>query len=456
MPGGFLARKGELVKVMLDTARGLVGQAGARIGSKRIAALAPDYRSEVAKFGLPVEDFASATLSMVPRFQGELNNLGKIEAGVQHTGDIISATGRLMNDVVAGNNDMVAARSGVRQARAYIKLAMEGKLKQSDLARLTNNSMSNESIAWLKAQKGKKIGDIPDAEASEFARELGSNIVQRLERRLANPAFNQKFINDPLLRDHFKFMNYQFTALRATEDTVKNLRAVLKSDAPDKWKSAADIVGGLGTRLMGTAAGGAIAMYLGNMLMERGESDLAKESLLGRVVASIGATNIFGTAGIAGDMVLGGASANGVPGAAKMRKYASYDGKEQRPRGPDEMIFTASVIENAAKLAGALAGYPVLKAAEMAGTKLKTAPEKLVAEAAKANLGALNKAMINKAGGPNLSAPATKKKKSIDEMQELLRGGGGGSRDSLTPNVSPGGGKKKMSIEDAQRMLRSR
>ncbi len=406
MPGGLLAKGTELVKVMADTAKGLIGQSAARLGIPGVRRLAPDYRSELAKAGLPVEDFVSSTLSLVPRFQGEINNLGKSQSAVMGVTDFLSAPGRILNDIVAANNDLNAAKSGVRQAEAYINLATGGKLKQSDLARLTNNSISNESIAWLKGLKGKNAADIDPVEVNEFAREIASNIVQRLQRRLANPAFNQKFINDPLLRDHVKFMNYQLTALRATEDAVKNIKAIWKSSASasDKAKSIGDIMGGVGTRLLGTAAGGAIAMYAANKLMERQESDLAKEGFIGRMLAGIGATNIFGTAGIAGDMVLGQASKAGFPVAKELRKYATRGGKEDRPGMPDELVFTGRAIENAVTAVSGLAGYAGGKAIQMAGGTMKKPPEKMLEAAAKASVGTLNKAIIKEATGIDLGS----------------------------------------------------
>jgi hypothetical protein len=457
MPGGFMARTGELTKVMRDTAKGITGQAASRLGMRglgnRIAG--GDYRAEMARAGLPVEDMASATLSFIPRLQGEINNLGKAESFVKGATDVFSAPGRILADMVAGNNELVSLMSGNRQAGAYARLAAKGQLKQSDLARLTNNSMSNESIAWLKAQKGKKFEDIDKGELGEFARELGSNIAQRLQRRLANPAFNQKFINDPLLRDHIKFMNYQFTAWRATEDTAKNVKAIWKSSASpaDKAKSIADTIGGLGTRLLGTAAGGGVALLVANTVLSREKSDLAKQGILGQIMANIGAANILGTAGIVGDMALGNYANLNTAGSAtakKMRSYASRDGKMDRPNMPDDLAFTGRAMQMAAMTVGAVAGYPVAKVAEAFGGKGKNAPEKMLTDALKVNTGTLNKGLVKQAGGPDMMAKQ-KAKGGSRSAQDVLIGlrGGGKSGGGVMPAPNKGA-----SAQDVLKALR--
>jgi hypothetical protein len=406
------------------------------------------FRRTVADVGRPIEDATTATIQFL---QGD-GNLNRYERIVMAGMDPISAIGRLGGDIQAGINDALAVKTGMRHGEKYVNKAQKGKLGLGDFVQLTDDEINPEIVNVLK-QINKTKQQLSPQDAEFLYRDLGRNLMDRTQRRLANPAYKQKLLNDPYWGSMIKFMDYTFTTMRDFGGVGRRIKAIWDTDetlarsamgagrgtsvGTHKFVESMKELDKLAIRLTGYAIAGEGARQVTNYVFDREPSDMEKKGIIGRIASDLIAANVGGVAFMLYDSL---AQSRGWP-----TPWATTKGKRNRARGVDEMAYATNVIKDSQRIANTVIGSGV-EAVGLA-TPGKKAPT-MSDEALKIlrGTGAL-RAAGNVVGIESGKQP--KRGGSAKDALGILRGGGGGG--GLMPKTNQG-----MSGQDALKLLRSR
>lgn len=320
------------------------------------------FRRTVADIGRPIEDATTATIQFL---QGD-GNLNRYERIVMAGMDPISALGRLGGDIQAGVNDALAVKVGMTHGRKYLEKAQAGKLGLGDFVQLTDDEVSPDVINALKqVNKSKKPMAPQDAEF--LYRDIGRNLMDRTQRRLANPAYKQKLLNDSYWGTLIKFMDYTFTTMRDFGGVGRRIKSIWDTDealtrsamgaargtsvGTHKFVESMKELDKLAIRLTGYAIAGEASRRVVNYVFDREPSDLEKQGIIGTIAADLLASNVGGVAFMLYDSL---AQSRGWP-----TPWATTKGKRNRAHGVDEMAYATKVIKDAQRMANTVVGTAV-------------------------------------------------------------------------------------------------
>lgn len=410
-PGGPIAKLIEAGIVTKDQAWGLFGGAVNKIAGRGIGKyVSQPYTARIAETGHALEDYTNGIWRMAPWWQGEKNALSKTENFMNRFGDLnpFKIGGQIMNDLVFGASEATTANSARRAAKAYIQRGINGAINEADYTKLANDGVSGRSINWLKRLQGEAPADRElfvtrnPTEAGEFATDLAGNMIDRFNKQIGSPTFNQKLINTPAFNKTVPFLGYDYTMQRAGEDTLKTTRSILSLDNISSAEKASLIskkIVNYGVKLGVLDASGEAVRGLIHLITGRQDTDWEKKAPydITRIVTNLFATRMFGAGAMLADGV---AYAFGIP-----RPWAKAGGKEQAPHIPEGDFMQQSLRKMTAPVIEA--GKSVLKSS---GVPVK----------GKVDVG---KALLN-AAGPMAKA-------ILPAPQPAAKGGGRTSSDAL-------------------------
>ena len=244
-------------------------------------------------------------------------------------------------------NNTVSARMGRRYAQEYAELAKSGDVDAANLIRMRRDNISPDLVDKMEA-------GTPLTPADEIAlgRQVSAKLTRQTQIMLREPAERQRILNDKGGSLFWRFMSYTTANGRFIEDHVNAVRSLLNDgtiSAAERWKGIGGELSRMALRVGGTQASGEIERYLAR-LAGREDSDLEKNSAVGRVLSNLIYASYFGPLYLLADTALYHAGIK--------RPHAMRGGREEKPFDVVKSM-PIDAINQAINLGSAAAGAPV-------------------------------------------------------------------------------------------------